>query len=243
MRGSSTLLSLLMLPAVFAVSANSQVISSNYALPGKGPTEPCRGLLCQLTPNSMARPIGASDAADMQSAQTGVERPDKTNAPKKKKRTVSASRSRTIGRMAYLRIVAAKDVTSLAQLAGRPVSFGPNGDLAQAAGRRAFAALGIKVVETPLDLDNALDGAASGDIAAFVVFDSRDAAKLHSLRATDLHLLSIPAGREAPEGMKTAIVPPADVYALAHGSIVRTFAVEPNPPKSARRSGARLALR
>lgn len=98
---------------------------------------------------------------------------------------------------APVRIVAARRTTSLAQLTGKPVSFGRPGDPAQAAGRKLFAKLGIKVQETPLDLDNALDGLATGDIAAVLVSTPGAAGKIRNLRNPDLHALPIPAAAVA----------------------------------------------
>ena len=92
-----------------------------------------------------------------------------------------------------VRVVASQAIRTLDDLAGKPVSFGLDGTRFQALGRRAFVAAGIKVQEVPLDLDNALDGVSTGDIAAVVVIGGGDARKIARLRTTDVHLLLMPA--------------------------------------------------
>ncbi len=127
-----------------------------------------------------------------------------------------------------LHIVAGAGVLSLADLKDKLVSFGPDKGPAQAAARKAFAALGVSVKETPLDLDNALDGIATGDIAAAVVLAPQPDARLARLKTTSgLHLVSWPEGVAAPDGASVASIPGAAYPGLAKpGDSVRAVGVE-----------------
>lgn len=131
-------------------------------------------------------------------AKPGAAAADARSPTKEAARPKLARRDTARHRPAPVHIVAARDIASLAQLAGKPVSFGRTGDPAQVAGRKLFARLGIKVAETPLDLDNALDGLATGDIAAVLVARPRDVAKVKGAR--DTHVLATPEGAVAQGG-------------------------------------------
>ncbi len=127
-----------------------------------------------------------------------------------------------------LHIVAGAGVLSPMDLNGKVVSFGPDKGPAQAAARKAFAALGVSVKETPLDLDNALDGIATGDIAAAVVLAPQPDARLARLKTTSgLHLVSWPEGAAVPDGDTLASIPGSAYPGLAKaGDSVRALGVE-----------------
>lgn len=97
-----------------------------------------------------------------------------------------------------LHVLAGPAIASLADLRDKPVSFGPADGDTVAIARRAFAAAGVSVKETPLDVSNALDGLATGDIAAVVVLAPQPSPRLAKLRAPDLHLLDWPDGATPP---------------------------------------------
>lgn len=100
-----------------------------------------------------------------------------------------------------LHVVAGPDVHALADLKDKVVSFGPIDGPSQDAARKAFASLGIAVKETPLDLDNALDGVSTGDVAAVVVLAPQPDRALSLLKpGSGLHLLAWPDGAALPEG-------------------------------------------
>ena len=97
-----------------------------------------------------------------------------------------------------MHIVAGATITSVADLKDKVVSFGPDAGPSQAAARKAFAALGVSVKETPLDLDNALDGVSTGDVAAVIVLAPQPLARLKSV--SGLHFVAWPEGTALPAG-------------------------------------------
>lgn len=115
-----------------------------------------------------------------------------------------------------LHIVAGAGIRSVADLKDKVVSFGPDKSPAQVAARRAFAALGVSVKETPLDLDNALDGVATGDVDAAVVLAPQPDPRLARLKTTSgLHLVAWPEGVAAPDGTSVTSIPGSAYPGLA----------------------------
>ena len=127
-----------------------------------------------------------------------------------------------------LHIVATPAIRSLEDLKDKVVSFGPDKGSAQAAARKAFAALGVSVKETPLELDNALDGMATGDVAAAVVLAPQPDARLARLKTTSgLHLVSWPEGVAAPDGASMTSISGAAYPGLAKsGDSLRAIGIE-----------------
>lgn len=127
-----------------------------------------------------------------------------------------------------LHIVAGPGVHALSDLENKVVSFGPANGATQAAARKAFAALGLSVKETPLEIDNALDGIATGDVAAALVLAPQPDPRLARLKTTSgLHLVSWPEGSVAPDGDTMASIPGAAYPGLAKpGDSVRALGVE-----------------
>ncbi len=124
-----------------------------------------------------------------------------------------------------LHVLAGPSITRMEDLRGRAVSFGPNGGRNQEAARKAFRALGIAVVETPLDVDNALDGVATGDLAALVLLAPAPVPRLKSISQSGLHLIAWPDGGALPAGaVATAIA--ADTYPNLAGASVPALGVE-----------------
>ena len=107
-----------------------------------------------------------------------------------------------------MHILAGPDVRSLTDLSGKVVSFGPDNSEGQKVARQAFAALHISVNETPLDLDNALDGLSTGDIAAVVILAPQPIAKLKRLTAPGLHLMRWPESVPVPAGADVSSIDP-----------------------------------
>ncbi len=122
-------------------------------------------------------------------------------------------------------VIAGPAVATMKDLAGRPVSFGPAGSSGQEVARRLFKAMNLPVQETPLDLPNALDGVATGDVAALVVLSPVPYAPLEGLAGSDLHLLPLPADTALPTGLVAAEVIPRDYPGIRADAPVRTAAV------------------
>ena len=105
-----------------------------------------------------------------------------------------------------MHVVAGPKIHSLADLAGKVVSFGAADSASRATARKAFDALNIRVAETPLDLDNALDGLATGDIDAVVVLAPQPDQRLRKVSAPGLHLVAWPQDAGMPDGAVAASI-------------------------------------
>lgn len=126
-----------------------------------------------------------------------------------------------------LHILAGPTIKSAADLKGKVVSFGPENSPSQAAARRAFEAMGVKVQETPLDFDNALDGLATGDVAAVVLLAPQPVERLTRLSTPGVHLVAWPEGVAPPEGASVATIEANAYPALTGaGAPVRTMSVD-----------------
>jgi len=105
-----------------------------------------------------------------------------------------------------MHILAGAKIRSMADLKGKVVSFGADHSPGQAAARKAFETLGIQVAETPLDLDNALDGLATGDLDAVVVLAPQPDRRLAKVAAPGLHLVAWPNDAAPPDGTVAATI-------------------------------------
>ena len=159
-----------------------------------------------------------------------VQAPDARPTVVKRKHAVESGRRNDI-----VRILAGTSIHSLDDIAGKQVSFGLYGDPHRTIARSLFSQLGIKAAETPLDIENALDGVATGDVAAVVMIGDHDLKTLRRLGRTDLHLLPIPAPTKLPTGMTAAVIPAAEMPTLTHGQPIRTLAVAPGAVQIDRR--------
>ncbi len=70
-------------------------------------------------------------------------------------------------------VVSRRDVANVADLAGKPVNFGPSGSGSQFSARSIFKALGIEPVEVNETVEEARLKLARGEIAAYVVVDGK----------------------------------------------------------------------
>ncbi len=125
----------------------------------------------------------------------------------------------------HLHILAGPQIASVEDLRGRTVSFGADGSGSQIAARKAFRALGIAVSETSLDLDNALDGVATGDVAAVAVLAPQPMPRLKALSQSGLHLVAWPEGGAIPAGTVASTIA-AGAYANLAGGAVPALGVE-----------------
>ncbi len=126
-----------------------------------------------------------------------------------------------------LHIVAGDKVRTVADLAGKVVAIAGGGGSDEDAVRRAFAVLDVTVKGTPLDLANALDGLATGDIDAVVVLAPQPVTQLEGIKAPGLHLVSWPDGGPVPDGASLTSIE-ADRYpSLAKpGETIRTVGID-----------------
>lgn len=126
-----------------------------------------------------------------------------------------------------MHIIAKAGIQSPTDLAGKAVSFGPDKSVGQTAARKAFAALGVTVKETPLEIDNALDGLATGDIDAVVVLAPQPVDQLKKVPAGDLHFVSWPDGGTLPDGAVAASIDARSYPGLAKpGETIRAVGVD-----------------
>ena len=124
-----------------------------------------------------------------------------------------------------LHVVASPKIVAMADLKDKVVSFGPDGSASQAAARKVFAALGISVKETPLDVDNALDGVATGDLAAVVLLAPQPAQPLRTI--TGLHLVAWPEDTSVPPGAVVSTIDGSAYPGLAKpGDKIRAVGVD-----------------
>lgn len=126
-----------------------------------------------------------------------------------------------------MHIVAGGAIRSIADLKDKVVSFGPEKSTSQGAGRKAFKALNIPIKETPLELDNALDGLSTGDIDAVVVLAPQPDERLRRLAAPGLHLVSWPENGSLPAGTVASSIDGSRYPALAKpGETIRAMGVD-----------------
>lgn len=136
-----------------------------------------------------------------------------------------------------LHIVAGGTVKSVADLNGKVVSFGPDKSPGQLAARKAFEALNVKVNETPLDVDNALDGLSSGDVDAVVMLAPQPIDRLKTVQAEGVHLVAWPEGGTLPSGATAATIDASAYPGLAKpGETIRAVGVDALLTMSARGS-------
>ncbi len=89
--------------------------------------------------------------------------------------------------------------------------------------------------ETPLDLDNAIDGLATGDVDAVVMLAPQPIDRLKSVSTPGVHLLSWPEGSSLPNGASAATIDAAAYPRLAKpGETIRAMGVDATLTISAR---------
>ena len=203
-------------------------------------------LPCLGAPDTPPQPAPAlapaAPIADTRDAKASLPGPSQTRP---RKPIVARTPAIAKVKQADLHILATRDIGTVAQLSGRIVSFGPPGSLGEVNARRAFAALGIKVDETPLDFANAVDGLSTGDVAAVVTIEPQGSSRLKHLPGAAIHLLAVPSASAPPDGMRKAMIPARIYPALSHQDVA-TFAVNTAPKergKEKRTQSAALAPR
>lgn len=104
--------------------------------------------------------------------------------------------------------VARKDFKDLLSLRGRQVSFGLTASSSRRVADRVFRSLAIDVNEQPLDLENALDALALGDIDAVALLAPSGFNRL-ARHDPNFHLLALPDGFSPPPGLKLTRIEPS----------------------------------
>ena len=141
-----------------------------------------------------------------------------------------------------LHVIGHSDVATLADLEGRTVSLGADGSPAQAIARRVLEARHITVKEVPLDLDNALDGLASGDIDAVAIVAPQPFARLKDLPGSGLHLVTASSSAGDGADLTPSVIPASAYPGLSGGTDTATLsvnaAVAANPQSAHRREAA-----
>jgi TRAP transporter TAXI family solute receptor len=108
-------------------------------------------------------------------------------------------------------IVAGKDITKLADLAGKRVNFAEEGSGTQFSARIIFGLLNMKVTEVNVPQNDALDRVRTGDIAATVFVAGRPAAAIARLPKDPAYkLISVPYTREVENDYLPATLTAAD---------------------------------
>ncbi len=126
-----------------------------------------------------------------------------------------------------MHILVRDDVTSIAELKGRPVNFGAEGSGTEITGRLVFEALGIEVKQVHLSDAEALQKLKSGEIAASIVVTGKPAPVLANLKdASGLKLLAVPYAKELEDSYYPATLTHEDYPELiGEGKSVDTVAV------------------
>ncbi len=232
-----------------AASAQATAAASVAALPDAADEAPVRA----AKPRPVTVAVDASDAARLRALapalpKSGVKFVDArdetadlrvTTAPRGAVQRIRLFTSQ-------LHVIAGPGIKTMADLSGKVVSFGPSNGAARLAARKAFAALHIAISETPLDLENAFDGLASGDLDAVVMLAPHPAGAVAALRAPGLHLVNWPDEAAAPDGMRIAQIPQAAYPHLAKSDVaVRALGVDTvlqMAARSERRAAAQAVL-
>ena len=126
-----------------------------------------------------------------------------------------------------MHILVREDVSSIADLKGRPVNFGAEGSGTEITGRLVFEALGVDVKQVHLGDAEALQKLRSGEIAATIVVTGKPAPVLANLKdASGLKLLAVPYAKALEDSYYPATLTHDDYPELvAEGNSVDTVAV------------------
>jgi TRAP-type uncharacterized transport system substrate-binding protein len=89
-------------------------------------------------------------------------------------------------------LLARADIGSVAELAGRPVNFGPAGSASAATAAALFEALGVKVEVLNLDANSAIERLKHGTVSALVLVGGKPSPLIGAIPANaGIHLLPI----------------------------------------------------
>lgn len=94
-------------------------------------------------------------------------------------------------------LLARPEIGSLAELAGKRVNLGDNGSASAILGREVFNRLGVKISESNLGPEAALDGLRKGDLSAALLVSGKPVSFLTQISQFDgIRLLPIPYSKE-----------------------------------------------
>lgn len=94
-------------------------------------------------------------------------------------------------------LLARPEIGSLAELARKRVNLGDNGSASAILGREVFNRLGVKISESNLGPEAALDGLRKGDLSAALLVSGKPVSFLTQISQFDgIHLLPIPYSKE-----------------------------------------------
>jgi TRAP transporter TAXI family solute receptor len=123
-------------------------------------------------------------------------------------------------------LLARGDIHGVADLAGKKVNFGAQGDGTTVTGPRLFDLLKVKVEATSYGQAMALEKLKSGQIAAMAFVTAKPAALFSGLRTQDgLHFVAVPLKSEIASAYSPARLTGEDYPALAAQGPVDTVAV------------------
>ncbi|WP_249142851.1 TAXI family TRAP transporter solute-binding subunit [Bradyrhizobium liaoningense] len=94
-------------------------------------------------------------------------------------------------------LLARPEIASLADLAGKRVNLGEDGSASAVLGREVLNRLGVKIIESNLGPDAALEGMRKGDISAALLVSGKPVSFLARVgQAGGVHFLPIPYSKE-----------------------------------------------
>jgi TRAP transporter TAXI family solute receptor len=144
-------------------------------------------------------------------------------------------------------VLARGEIASLADLAGRQVSFGPPGSASAATAGALFKALGLSIEAVNLDEAVAIERLKQGTLSAAVIVGGKPSPLIAAVPPTaGLRLLSIPFGAQleanylptelGPDDYSNLIQPGGDVATVATGMVLLAARAK-NDPGSGERIG------
>jgi len=127
-----------------------------------------------------------------------------------------------------MHVVAARDIKSLQDLAGKKVNFSETGSSTQITSRDVFGLLSVDVQEVNMNQADAIAAVKNGQIAATVFFSGKPSGVLARISASDnLHLLEVPYTRTL-ENVYLAAQLEQSLYPnlIDNGQAIQTIAVD-----------------
>jgi TRAP transporter TAXI family solute receptor len=127
-----------------------------------------------------------------------------------------------------MHVVAARDIKSLQDLAGKKVNFSETGSSTQITSRDVFGLLSVDVQEVNMNQADAIAAVKNGQIAATVFFSGKPSGVLARISASDnLHLLEVPYTRTL-ENVYLAAQLEQSLYPnlIENGQAIQTIAID-----------------